>query len=78
MKIQYSYIRYNYTLYTCILNFIEYFIFPLCILFFIFQFDIPTYFSLMLEYPVVDVSTLKTILPIKPVPIDKMYYQVYS
>ena len=32
----------------------------------------------MMEYPVVDVSTLKTILPIKPVPIDKMYYKVYS
>lgn len=37
--------------------------------------DIPTYFSIMMEYPVVEVTTLKLLLPVKPVSVDKMFYQ---
>ncbi|XP_076111429.1 uncharacterized protein LOC143079751 [Mytilus galloprovincialis] len=39
------------------------------------EFDIPTYFSIMMEYPVVNAHTLKILLLKKPFSVDKMYYK---
>lgn len=39
------------------------------------EFDIPIYFSIMMEYPVVNAHTLEILLPKKPFSVDQMYYK---